>query len=81
MMEYDSGDPAGCLDKALEVADWKGFAKRKADSASRGKLRGIGLCTYVEACGLAPSRIATRLGCARRPVRERHGSACIPPVT
>jgi carbon-monoxide dehydrogenase large subunit len=62
MMEYDSGDPAGCLDKALEVADWKGFAKRKADSASRGKLRGIGLCTYVEACGLAPSRIATRLG-------------------
>src|SRR4051812_24693257 len=62
MMEYDSGDPAGCLDKALEVADWAGFAKRKAESASHGKLRGIGLCTYVEACGLAPSRIATRLG-------------------
>jgi len=62
MMEYDSGDPVGCLDKALEVADWAGFAKRKAESASRGKLRGIGLCTYVEACGLAPSRIATRLG-------------------
>ena len=62
MMEYDSGDPVGCLDKALEVADWSGFAKRKAESASRGKLRGIGLCTYVEACGLAPSRIATRLG-------------------
>jgi aerobic carbon-monoxide dehydrogenase large subunit len=62
MMQYDSGDPIGCLDKALEVADWAGFAKRKAESASRGKLRGIGLCTYVEACGLAPSRIATRLG-------------------
>jgi carbon-monoxide dehydrogenase large subunit len=62
MMQYDSGDPAGCLDKALEMADWAGFAKRKAESASRGKLRGVGLCTYVEACGLAPSRIATRLG-------------------
>jgi aerobic carbon-monoxide dehydrogenase large subunit len=62
MMQYDSGDPVGCLDKALVAADWKGFPKRKAESASRGKFRGIGLCTYIEACGLAPSRIATRLG-------------------
>ena len=62
MMEYDSGDPMGCLDKALIAADWKGFAERKAESARRGKLRGRGLCTYVEACGLAPSRIATQLG-------------------
>jgi carbon-monoxide dehydrogenase large subunit len=62
LVEYDSGDPRGCLDKALEVADWAGFAKRKSASASKGKLRGIGLSTYVEACGLAPSRIAGRLG-------------------
>ena len=62
MMEYDSGDPIGCLDRALVTADWKGFAARKAEAGTRGKLRGIGLCTYVEACGLAPSRIATRLG-------------------
>ncbi|MBL26660.1 MAG: carbon monoxide dehydrogenase [Rhodospirillaceae bacterium] len=62
IMEYDSGDPAGCLDKALEAADWAGFADRKAASAAEGKLRGIGLCTYIEACGLAPSRIAGRLG-------------------
>src|SRR4029077_15451624 len=62
MMQYDSGDPIGCLDKALVAADWAGFAQRKADSSSRGKYRGIGLCTYVEACGLAPSRIAIRLG-------------------
>jgi carbon-monoxide dehydrogenase large subunit len=61
-MEYDSGDPVGCLDRALVSADWKGFAKRKAESASRGRLRGLGLVTYVEACGLAPSRIAIRLG-------------------
>ncbi len=47
---------------AGRIADWGGFAKRKAESKARGKLRGIGLCTYVEACGLAPSRIASRLG-------------------
>ncbi len=62
MMEYDSGDPGGCLAKALLKADWDGFAQRKGQSAARGKLRGIGLCTYVEACGLAPSRIAASLG-------------------
>jgi len=62
MLEYDSGDPAACLDRALEVAEWKGFAARKAESAKQGKLRGIGISTYIEACGLAPSRIAGRLG-------------------
>jgi len=62
LMNYDSGDPLGCLDKALDAADWKGFPARKAEAAKRGKYRGIGLCTYVEACGLAPSRIAIRLG-------------------
>ena len=62
MVKYDSGDPKACLAKALEVADWAGFAARKAESAARGKLRGIGLCTYVEACGLAPSRIVQSLG-------------------
>jgi carbon-monoxide dehydrogenase large subunit len=62
MVEYDSGDPKGCLEKGLQVADWAGFGKRKSESARNGKLRGIGLSTYVEACGLAPSRIAGRLG-------------------
>jgi carbon-monoxide dehydrogenase large subunit len=62
MMQYDSGDPKGCLAKAMDVADWSGFAARKAQSAQQGKLRGIGISTYVEACGLAPSRIAGQLG-------------------
>jgi carbon-monoxide dehydrogenase large subunit len=60
--EYDSGDPEGCLDEALVLADWAGFAARKAESAGRGRLRGIGLSTYIEACGLAPSRLAMRMG-------------------
>jgi len=62
LMRYDSGDPAGCLEKALEAADYAGFPARKAASAAKGKLRGIGLSTYIEACGLAPSRIAGSLG-------------------
>ncbi|MFO1318506.1 MAG: molybdopterin cofactor-binding domain-containing protein [Burkholderiales bacterium] len=61
-MEYDSDDPAGCLDRVLVSADWAGFPSRQAASAARGRLRGIGPVTYVEACGLAPSRIAIRLG-------------------
>jgi carbon-monoxide dehydrogenase large subunit len=62
IVKYDSGDPKACLDTALQVADWKGFAARKAEAKARGKLRGIGLCTYIEACGLAPSRIVQSLG-------------------
>jgi carbon-monoxide dehydrogenase large subunit len=62
MMRYDSGDPAGCMERALAAGDYAGFPSRKAEAAARGKLRGIGLSTYIEACGLAPSRIAGSLG-------------------
>ena len=60
MMEYDSGDPLGCLDERLPQPI--GMASKRSRNRPRGKFRGIGLCTYVEACGLAPSRIAIRLG-------------------
>jgi carbon-monoxide dehydrogenase large subunit len=49
--EYDSGDFGGVLDKALAAADWKGFASRKAESQKRGRLRGRGMSTYIEATG------------------------------
>jgi carbon-monoxide dehydrogenase large subunit len=48
---YDSGDFAGALARAQEIADWNGFNKRAAASKRAGKLRGIGIATYVEACG------------------------------
>jgi aerobic carbon-monoxide dehydrogenase large subunit len=48
---YDSGDFAGGMARAQEVADWNGFNKRAAASRRAGKLRGIGMATYVEACG------------------------------
>ncbi len=48
---YDSGDFAGCLARAQEIAEWDGFNKRAAGSKRAGRLRGIGIATYVEACG------------------------------
>ncbi len=55
--EYDCGDFEGVLDQALAAADWKGFAARRAESAKRGRLRGRGMSTYIEAtgAGFAPS--------------------------
>ncbi len=55
LWQYDSGNYEGLLDKALAASDWKGFAARKAEAAKRGKLSGIGLSCYIEACGVAPS--------------------------
>jgi len=48
---YDSGDFAGGMARAQVIADWDGFNKRAAVSKRAGKLRGIGIATYVEACG------------------------------
>ncbi len=47
-MEYDSGDFATILDKALAGADWDGFQARRAESRKRGKLRGRGIGQYLE---------------------------------
>ena len=59
---YDSGDYDASLDKALANADYDGFAARQAEAKSRGKLRGIGLSAYIEACGVAPSAAVGSLG-------------------
>jgi carbon-monoxide dehydrogenase large subunit len=48
---YDSGAFAAHLSRAQEIIDWKGFARRAAQSKKAHKLRGIGLATYIEACG------------------------------
>jgi carbon-monoxide dehydrogenase large subunit len=49
--EYDCGDFAGVMDKAIRQADWLGFSERQKQSARRGKLRGRGMSTYIEATG------------------------------
>ena len=61
-LQYDSGNYQATLDQALQVADWAGFEARRAEAAKRGKLRGIGCSTYLEACGIAPSAVVGSLG-------------------
>ena len=51
---YDNGEYERGMDAALRLADYTGFAARKADSRRRGKLRGIGVANYIEGAGGAP---------------------------
>ena len=62
IMAYDAGDFGASLDAAMQAADYSGFAARKAEAAGRGKLRGIGMSCYIEACGIAPSQAVGALG-------------------
>jgi aerobic carbon-monoxide dehydrogenase large subunit len=48
---YEATDVPGSLEKAVVLADWAGFAKRKAEAAARGKLRGIGMASFIENTG------------------------------
>src|SRR5712675_537942 len=61
-LQYDSGDYQSTLELALKAADYPGFEVRRREAAARGKLRGIGIATYIEACGIAPSAVVGSLG-------------------
>ena len=61
-LQYDQGDYDATLDLALGAADWDGFEARRSEAAGRGKLRGIGISTFIEACGIAPSAVVGSLG-------------------
>jgi carbon-monoxide dehydrogenase large subunit len=62
IMAYDVGDFGASLDAAMKAIDYAGFPARKAKAKSEGKLRGIGLSCYIEACGIAPSKAVGSLG-------------------
>ena len=49
---YDSGDFAKLTDRAIELADWHGFAARKKTSEANGRLRGRSLIYYLEDSGV-----------------------------
>ena len=51
---YDSGEYAKNMSTALEKSEWYDFADRRDEAASRGKLRGIGICNYIEGAGGVP---------------------------
>ncbi|MEC8794874.1 MAG: molybdopterin cofactor-binding domain-containing protein, partial [Pseudomonadota bacterium] len=59
---YDTGNYHATLDKGLEMVDYANFDKRVAESKARGKLRGLGIAHFIEACGIAPSNLVGQLG-------------------
>ncbi|MCF2870468.1 xanthine dehydrogenase family protein molybdopterin-binding subunit [Octadecabacter sp. G9-8] len=61
-LEYDSGNYDLQMDKLEAMIDRPGFAARRAESEKNGKLRGLGLNAYIEACGIAPSNLVGVLG-------------------
>jgi aerobic carbon-monoxide dehydrogenase large subunit len=62
IMAYDAGDYEASLNAAMQAADYEGFAARRLEAEGRGKLRGIGMSCYIEACGIAPSYAVGSLG-------------------
>ena len=61
-LQYDIGDYEPALDSAMQMIDYKNFESRRSQAAKRGKYRGIGVSSYIEACGIAPSAVAGALG-------------------
>jgi len=51
---YDNGTYRTVMDRAMELGDWKGFNKRRNEARRRKRLRGIGLCCYLETTGGYP---------------------------
>ncbi|MBR9840414.1 MAG: xanthine dehydrogenase family protein molybdopterin-binding subunit [Rhodobacteraceae bacterium] len=61
-VEYDTGDYVATMDKLEEMIDRPGFEARRKESEAKGKLRGLGINCYIEACGIAPSNLVGQLG-------------------
>ncbi|MFW2544452.1 xanthine dehydrogenase family protein molybdopterin-binding subunit [Primorskyibacter sp. 2E107] len=61
-VEYDTGDYHATMDTLEKMIDREGFEARRAESAKNGKLRGLGINCYIEACGIAPSNLVGQLG-------------------
>ena len=59
---YDTGDYTATMNKLEEIADLSGFEARRKASEAKGKLRGLGVNCYIEACGIAPSNLVGQLG-------------------
>jgi len=55
---YDTGEFAGHMEECMERADWSGFDERVQTAANDGKLRGLGMAVYIEACAFAGSEPA-----------------------
>jgi carbon-monoxide dehydrogenase large subunit len=59
---YDSGDYLTAFNKALEKVGYSEFRKQQEEARKKGRLLGIGISSYVEICGLGPSRAVRSTG-------------------
>ena len=59
---YDSGNYEAAFDKALEIVGYQSFRQEQERARGEGRYLGVGLTSYVEICGAAPSAVATTLG-------------------
>ncbi|MCG8607707.1 molybdopterin-dependent oxidoreductase, partial [bacterium] len=59
---YDSGNYEGALNKALEMVDYQNLREEQKNARTQGRLLGIGFSSYIEACGVAPSKVAGAIG-------------------
>ena len=55
-LEYDSGDYEKTLDRALEMLDYEGFRREQEAARAEGRYLGVGFSSYIEICGVAPSK-------------------------
>lgn len=63
-LAYDSGNYEGSMVKALEISGYEALRQEQKERRANGdsKLLGIGVCAFIEACGLAPSQVVGALG-------------------
>src|SRR4030095_11664884 len=61
-LQYDSGNYAGLMDRALEVSDYAALRAAQAEARTECRLVGIGLASCIEARGPVPSKVAGALG-------------------
>lgn len=61
-LQYDSGNYEAVLKRGLEMLGYEDFRKEQAEARKIGKLLGVGISTYIEGCGIAPSAVVGALG-------------------
>ncbi len=62
VLTYDSGNYEAALGKAMQIIDYQKWRDEQAKARNQGRLIGIGLSCYIEACGIAPSKVAGAIG-------------------
>ena len=62
VLTYDSGNYVGAMEKALAMVDYTKLREEQKKARDQGRLLGVGISSYIEACGIAPSKVAGAIG-------------------